>query len=104
MVYKHQDWSGKYCPRVILTRNSWQQFRAGIYALLDQEAKATPPAKLVKVMADVLNIRRGPGVLYPKTGQITSKRYFYHVETSGKWGRLKSGAGWIHLGYTQDVS
>jgi len=104
MVYKHQDWSGKYCPRVILTRNSWQQFRAGIYALLDQEAKATPPAKLVKVMADVLNIRRGPGVLYPKTGQITSKGIFTIVETSGKWGRLKSGAGWIHLGYTQDVS
>lgn len=25
-VYKHQDWSGKYCPRVILGRNSWDEF------------------------------------------------------------------------------
>ncbi|GAU79494.1 N-acetylmuramoyl-L-alanine amidase family protein [Fusibacter sp. 3D3] len=25
-IYKHQDWSGKYCPRVILGRNSWNEF------------------------------------------------------------------------------
>ncbi|MBF4693888.1 peptidoglycan recognition protein family protein [Fusibacter ferrireducens] len=25
-IYKHQDWSGKYCPRVILGRKSWDAF------------------------------------------------------------------------------
>jgi len=25
-IYKHQDWSGKYCPRVILRNNRWNKF------------------------------------------------------------------------------
>lgn len=32
-IYKHQDWSGKFCPRVILGRkNGWQEFVADINA------------------------------------------------------------------------
>ena len=104
MVYKHQDWSGKFCPRVILTRNGWQDFRAGIYSKLDEAPEAKPPAKLVKVTTDVLNIRKGPGVAYQKTGQIKSRGIFTIVEVSGKWGKLKSGAGWIHLDYTSPIA
>lgn len=33
-IYKHQDWSGKYCPRVILDRNGWPQFVTDIKALV----------------------------------------------------------------------
>ena len=35
-IYKHQDWSGKFCPRVILGRGGWNEFMAGIYNLIDQ--------------------------------------------------------------------
>jgi N-acetylmuramoyl-L-alanine amidase len=35
-LYKHQDWSGKFCPRVILSRpNGWQEFCNDIYKLLE---------------------------------------------------------------------
>lgn len=40
-VYKHQDWSGKYCPRVILGRNSWTNFVADIEAYVESAGKET---------------------------------------------------------------
>ncbi len=40
-VFKHQDWSGKFCPRRILARpNGWQEFTAGIYQLVEEAKKA----------------------------------------------------------------
>lgn len=103
-VYKHQDWSGKYCPRVILGRNGWGAFKAGIYAKLDEAPIAKPPTRLVKVTATALNIRKGPSVLTAKTGVIKSKGIFTITEEQNGFGRLLSGAGWISLKYTQDVT
>lgn len=60
---------------------------------------------LVKVSISDLNIRKGPGTDYAKTGKFTGKGVFTILEVkSGKgstagWGRLKSGAGWISLDY-----
>lgn len=58
----------------------------------------------VKVTADPLNIRKGPGTNYGVSGQIKGKGVYTIVaESSGtgatKWGKLKSGAGWISLDY-----
>jgi len=64
---------------------------------------------LVKVSITDLNIRKGPGTDYDRTGQFTGIGVFTIVEVkSGKgstagWGRLKSGAGWISLDYTVRV-
>lgn len=58
---------------------------------------------LVKVTTDALNIRKGPGTNYLVTGCIRDKGVYTIVETSGNWGRLKSGAGWICLDYTSKV-
>ena len=53
---------------------------------------------LVKVSISDLNIRKGPGTDYAKTGKFTGKG-----STAG-WGRLKSGAGWISLDYAEKIS
>lgn len=59
----------------------------------------------VKVSISDLNIRKGPGTDYAKTGKFTGKGVFTIVEvqsgpgSSADWGRLKSGAGWISLDY-----
>lgn len=63
---------------------------------------------LVKVTADVLNIRKGAGTNYGTNGAIRNKGVYTIVaEASGKgatkWGKLKSGAGWISLDYTKKV-
>jgi N-acetylmuramoyl-L-alanine amidase len=59
---------------------------------------------LVKVTADALNVRKGPGKSYAVTGCIKDKGTYTIVEESGGWGKLKSGLGWIKLSYTTKVS
>lgn len=59
---------------------------------------------LVRVTADVLNIRKGAGTNFPTNGAIRDKGIYTIVETNGDWGKLKSGMGWIHLGYTQRIN
>ena len=64
---------------------------------------------LVKVSISDLNIRKGPGTDYDRTGKFTGIGVFTIVEVkSGKgstagWGRLKSGAGWISLDYAAKI-
>lgn len=46
-IFKHQDWSGKFCPRKILARpNGWQEFTEGIVKLVDEAKRA---ANVVKI-------------------------------------------------------
>ena len=61
----------------------------------------TPSTYTVKVTANCLNIRRGPGTNYGISSQIRDKGIYTIVETRGNWGRLKSGIGWICLDYTK---
>lgn len=60
----------------------------------------------VKITADVLNIRKGAGTNYSKTGTIKKGEVYTIVaESNGKgakkWGKLKSGAGWVSLDYAK---
>jgi hypothetical protein len=62
----------------------------------------------VRVSITNLNIRTGPGTNYPLTGKTTGTGVFTIIEESAgqgatKWGKLKSGAGWGSLDYTQQV-
>jgi len=63
----------------------------------------TPTPFLIKVTADALNIRSGPGTNYKIQGAITDKGTYTIVDTQGRWGKLKSGAGWICLNYTKKI-
>lgn len=63
----------------------------------------------VKVTASVLNIRKGAGTNYALAGTIRDGGVYTIVQESTgqgatKWGKLKSGAGWISLDYTTKVS
>lgn len=64
---------------------------------------------LVRVDIDDLNIRKGAGTNYARTGKYTGKGTFTIVQVkTGKgsdagWGKLKSGAGWISLDYAKRI-
>ena len=58
---------------------------------------------LVRINTDVLNVRAGAGTRYKITTQVKKNEIYTIVAESGKWGKLKSGAGWIHLDYTKKV-
>lgn len=69
-----------------------------------QNVPSTSNSYLVKVTANALNIRAGAGTNHSITGCIRDKGTYTIVETSGNWGKLKSGAGWICLDYTNKIS
>ena len=86
------------------------------YTVFDPDGKAvystTPAVSVpyaVRVSISDLNIRKGPGTNYAKTGQHTGKGVFTIVaESAGTgsvkgWGKLKSGAGWISLDYAARI-
>ena len=72
-----------------------------------QEATTGTSGYLVKITADVLNVRKGPGTNYPVSTQVHAGEVYTIVgekmNGSTKWGKLKSGAGYISLGYTKKV-
>lgn len=64
---------------------------------------------IVRVTTDTLNIRSGAGTNYGVVGTVhKNDAYTIVAEASGqgatKWGKLKSGAGWISLDFTTKVS
>ena len=73
---------------------------------LENPEKKSDTPYTVRVDIAYLNIRKGPGKNYDKTGAFTGKGVFTIVEvkegegSDSGWGRLKSGAGWISLDYT----
>ena len=54
----------------------------------------------VKVTADALNYRSGPGTDYDINSTTTDNGGYTIVEEEDCWGKLKSSAGWINLSYT----
>lgn len=62
----------------------------------------------VKVTADVLNIRKGAGTNFGTNGTLKyGSLYTIIAESTGqgatKWGKLKTGAGWISLDYAKKI-
>lgn len=82
---------------------------------------ATPPSStpsatpttagsyMVRITANALNIRKGPGTTYQVVDTLINDKNAYTIieEAEGagapKWGKLKSGIGWIALNYTTKV-
>ena len=72
-----------------------------------EKEKASKPY-LVRVKIPDLNIRKGPGTNYPKTGKYTGVGTFTIVDEAdgmgaSRWGKLKSGSGWISMDYVLRV-
>lgn len=111
-VIRHFDVTGKICPNGYISKESW----ATLHKFLTGEGKSAAPEKKktevpFKVRVDIpdLNIRKGAGTNYAKTGKFTGKGVFTITEVkSGKgstagWGKLKSGQGWIALDYAKKI-
>lgn len=58
---------------------------------------------LVRVTASALNVRDGVGVNNHINTVVKRGEVFTIVDTSGDWGKLKSGAGWINLRFTERI-
>jgi N-acetylmuramoyl-L-alanine amidase CwlA len=115
-VIRHYDVTGKLCPGIkgwnaeSGSESAWNSFKTkiGATATTSTATKTTTTTTTstsykVKVTATALNVRAGAGTSYKITQVIRDKGTYTIVETSGNWGKLKSGAGWICLDYTKRV-
>ena len=118
----HRDFANKACPgEYLYSRHG--EIAAEVNRRLQDASNGggvvvTPPAAEkptggttgatvtpyhVRVKITNLNIRKGPGTNYGKNGFIKPGIYTIVAESTGKgaakWGKLKSGAGWISLDY-----
>ena len=121
-VIRHYDVTGKDCPKWFVPENHggtdtkdgahWKKFLKDVANQMRQSGKESqanpsknlPKPYLVKVTADVLNIRKGAGTQYPVVGTIQDRGVYTIIDTCNKWGFLKSKAGWICLDYTEKRS
>jgi hypothetical protein len=84
-------------------------FRNEVKAKLDGGTKDTTPKGTevnykVRITADVLNVREEPNTKSKVVTTIKKNEVYTIVEESKTWGKLKSGAGWISLNYTEKVN
>jgi uncharacterized protein YgiM (DUF1202 family) len=57
-----------------------------------------------KILTAVLNVRSGPGMQYAQVSTVKKNQVIPIIQQSGNWGKLKSGAGWICLDYTDKAT
>lgn len=104
----HRWFANKSCPgEYLFSRHG--QIAKEVNSRLNPPKNATEKSYKVDVDINNLNIRKGPGTNYAKTGKFTGKGIFTIVDESpGKgsvngWGKLKSGAGWISLDFAKKI-
>ena len=87
-VFKHQDWSGKFCPRVILARNGWHQFVEDINSYV-KGANATEKKQEQKL---TIILKHGMNNQYVKTLQEQLNKFGYKLKVDGDFGKITEKA------------
>lgn len=111
--------TGKGVFTIVEVNNGWGKLKSGVgwiwlgnpqYCTIGDTVKTSTPTfspYKVKVSIKDLNIRKGPGTSYASNGFCPVGVYTIIEESDGagatKWGKLKSGAGWISLDYAKRV-
>ena len=119
-IIMHHQVTGKTCPQPWckneVALSGWNTFLNGIGAGIQTTVNPIPsnPAQdtisggkqvryVVRIMADILNVRSGPGTLYSINKTVSKGSAYTIIEEQDNWGRLLSGAGWINLKYTEKI-
>lgn len=91
------------CPGPYL-KKKFNYICTEVNKILNGSTPSPTPSKSYKVKITVkdLYIRKGPGTNYATAGFIKPGVYTI-VQTSGNWGKLKSGQGWICLDYAKKI-
>lgn len=107
-VIMHHMVTGKICPqpwcKTEKALSNWYSFLNNVQSgndIINPIPDEPVSAYSVKVTANSLNIRKGPGVAYSIVGSLKKGEYINIIEESNNnWGRLEDERGWISLKYT----
>jgi len=98
---RHAQIAAEVNKRLNGTDDGEAKAKAGTGSKPTAASPATFTPYMVRIRAAVLNVRKGPSTACPITTQIRRGGYFTIVGEENGWGKLKSGAGWIYLEYTE---
>jgi hypothetical protein len=101
----HRDYANKSCPGDYLYNRHGEIAAEVNKRLAPPIPTPTPVFKpyTVKITTSELNIRKGAGTNFAIVGYIKDRGIYTIVQQKETWGKLKSGAGWISLDYTERV-
>ena len=93
---------------IIEEKDGWGKLKSGAgWINLSYTKKTTLdntlPSYLVEINTAALNIRKKPTTNSTITGVVTEGQVYTIIEEKDGWGKLKSGAGWINLSYTNKL-
>lgn len=77
--------------------------RLGVTEMQPAEQPASSSNYKVRITASTLNVRAGSGTSYKVTTTVKKGGIYTITAEQNGWGKLKSGAGWISLKYTETV-
>lgn len=77
--------------------------RLGVTAVQPEPAQQPAETYKVRITANTLNVRAGSGTSYKVTTTVKKGGVYTITAEQNGWGKLKSGAGWISLKYTERV-
>lgn len=98
-VIRHFEVTGKICPEpYVRDADAWNTFKASLAANTNSTS-----GYRVRIKADTLNVRKGSGIGYKVVTTVKKGEVYTIVGEFNGWGKLKSGAGWISLAYTEKV-
>lgn len=103
-VIRHYDVCGKICPQPFVNHpDQWVTFKSRLNGSQEsvEVSDEFEPYTIRQTTSNGLNIRNGAGTNYDVVGCIKDRVKYTIVEEQNGWGRLRSGAGWIYLGYTK---
>ena len=75
--------------------------RLGVTAAQPEPAQQPTGTYKVRITANTLNVRAGAGTSYKVTTTVKKGGIYTITAEQNGWGKLKSGAGWISLKYTE---
>jgi len=104
----HRWFSPRECPGEYIYENLGMVADEANKILYKPEIVLPKFPYLVIVDTYALNYRRGPGMNHPINGVVHRNEVYTIVEEAdgpgaSKWGRLKSGAGWISLDFVKKM-
>ena len=77
--------------------------RLGVTVAQPEPAQHPTGTYKVRITANTLNVRSGAGTSYKVTTTVKKNGIYTITAEQNGWGKLKSGAGWISLKYTEKV-
>lgn len=104
----HRWFSNTICPGdYIFSQLGYVADEVNKLLHLEKKTILTPNSSVpyeVKINTKTLNYRKGPGTNHPVVGVVHKDQIYTIIEEAfglggSKWGKLKSGAGWISLDY-----